>query len=423
VFVISFIADISNRKKNEESIRKLNAELEEKIKDRTLELKKTIDKLYLQIKETNDAEKGMNFFQQLFHQVVDNYPAGSISVLNTNYQYIFCGGVALAHHCQLPQELIGKRFLPEIGNTYWQPIQEILEKVFEGQTVSDFEMPNSWKEQSFSFDAFPLTDNDGNISRIAIITRNTSALKKVEKELQEALIKEKELSSLKSRFISIASHEFRTPLSTVLSSAYLLEKYTGSKEQPKREKHIERIVTAVNSLTDILNDFLSVGRIEEGRVSVKLTNFNIPKMVAGIIDELNPIEKKGQTVAYTHSGSDEMVLDPSILKHIITNLLSNAIKFSQEDKVISIKTNCDYSGLDLIVADDGIGIPDADKEHLYERFFRATNVSNIQGTGLGLHIVSRYAELLEGTIQCKSALDKGTTFELHFPSKNNTIIA
>lgn len=421
VFVISFIADISNRKKNEEAIRKLNAELEEKIKDRTLELKKTIDKLYLQIKETEDAEKGMHFFQQLFHQVVDNYPAGSISVLNTEFQYIFCGGAALAHHSHHSKDLIGKRFLPELGNTDWLPIQEILEKVFEGQTISDFEMPISWKEQSFSFDAFPLTDNDGNISRIAIITRNTSALKKVEKELQEALIKEKELSSLKSRFISIASHEFRTPLSTVLSSAYLLEKYTGSKEQPKREKHIERIVTAVNSLTDILNDFLSVGRIEEGRVSIKLTNFNIPKLVTGIIDELNPLEKKGQTVDYIHTGSEEIVLDPSILKHIITNLLSNALKFSPEDKTITIKTNCDYSGLDLVVSDEGIGIPDVDREHLFERFFRATNVSHIQGTGLGLHIVSRYTELLEGTIQCMSELEKGTTFDLHFPAKNNTI--
>lgn len=421
VFVISFIADISNRKKNEEAIRKLNLELEEKIKDRTLELKKTIDKLYLQIKETEDAEKGMQFFQQLFHQVIDNYPAGSIAVLDSEFQYIFCGGAALDLHSNYPNNLIGKRFLPELGNTYWLPIKEMLERVFAGETVSDFELPNNWNDQIFSLDAFPLTDNDGSIKRIALLTRNISALKKAEKELQEALSKEKELSSLKSRFISIASHEFRTPLSTVLSSAYLLEKYTGSREQPKREKHIERIVTAVNSLTDILNDFLSVGKIEEGRISVKLTNFNIPRLLNGIIDELNPILKKGQQIVYKHIGSEETVLDPSILKHIITNLLSNAIKFSPEEKDISVETNCNYSGLDLKVTDNGIGIPDTDKEHLYERFFRATNVSHIQGTGLGLHIVARYTELLEGSISCSSELEKGTSFELHFPAKGSSM--
>lgn len=259
-------------------------------------------------------------------------------------------------------------------------------------------------------------------SEQALLDLNAELEQKVNERTQslsEALEKEKELNELKSRFVSMASHEFRTPLSTVLSSAYLLSKYSQTEEQPKRDKHIQRIVSSVNMLNDILNDFLSVGKIEEGRIQVRFAEVNITTLINELLSELQPIYKKGQRIEYNHSGEEIAMLDVSLLKHIVMNLLSNAIKFSSEDAVIHISTsNTDSSELTLKVKDNGIGISKEDQEHLFERFFRGANVTNIQGTGLGLHIVAKYAELMNGTIKAESELGEGTEFIITFNLKN-----
>lgn len=238
-----------------------------------------------------------------------------------------------------------------------------------------------------------------------------------DKELRAALDKEKELGELKSRFVSVASHEFRTPLSTVLSSIYLLQKYKNTDEQPKRDKHIQRIISSVNLLTDILNDFLNVGKIEEGKIQPRYCTFDIAKSISDTIAEMRAVAKKGQEIKYSHNGSTEVELDPGMFKHITLNLLSNAIKFSPENSGIHIKTEVDDTCVQLKVKDSGIGISKEDQEHLFERFYRATNALNIQGTGLGLHIVSKYAEQMNGKITCKSEIDKGTEFTVTFLNK------
>ncbi len=239
-----------------------------------------------------------------------------------------------------------------------------------------------------------------------------------DKELMEALSREKELGELKSRFVSVASHEFRTPLSTVLSSIYLLQKYTTSDEQPKREKHIQRIISSVNLLTDILNDFLSVGKIEEGKIQARFSTFDVNKNITQTIAEMQNVCKPGQQIRYEHKGKNEVELDPGMFKHITLNLLSNAIKFSPENSDIHISTRVGDEDILLKVKDSGIGISREDQEHLFERFFRANNAINIQGTGLGLHIVSKYAELMNGTITCNSDLDQGTEFTVIFKNKS-----
>ncbi len=233
-------------------------------------------------------------------------------------------------------------------------------------------------------------------------------------ELARALNKEKDLNELKSRFVSLASHEFRTPLSTILSSTYLLQKYVTTEEQVKREKHIERIISSVHTLTDILNDFLSVGKIEEGKIVPKPATFNIKDHITRIIEEIKSIQKSGQKIEYKHVAEELVEMDPSLLKHIILNLLSNAIKFSPENATIKIFSELDNGRLLLSVKDEGIGISQEDQTHLFERFFRGANSSNIQGTGLGLHIVAKYTELMNGTIVCQSLLEKGTEMKLCF---------
>ena len=245
-------------------------------------------------------------------------------------------------------------------------------------------------------------------------------LKKMESssgELKLSLEKEKTLNELKSRFVTMASHEFRTPLSTVLSSAYLLEKYCDSKDQPHRKKHIDRIISSVNTLTDILNDFLSVGKIEEGKILVTLSTFDIQHFIGNIIGEMKNMQKNGQHILYEHTGDKMIQLDPAILKHIVMNLLSNAIKFSNEGSLIEIRSKHTGKHFVLSVKDYGIGIPKEDIPHLFERFHRGANVTNIQGTGLGLNIVSKYSDLLNGKITCKSELEKGTEFIIKFDLK------
>ena len=214
----------------------------------------------------------------------------------------------------------------------------------------------------------------------------------------------------------MASHEFRTPLSTVLSSISLLAKYNTTEDQPKRDKHIDRIKSSVKTLTDILNEFLSLGKIEEGKVEVKSELFDISEFINSITNEMNVLLKPGQEIKYEHFGNICTYTDSILLKHVLINLVSNAIKFSPENANITITCKVDNENTTIKITDQGMGIPMADQIHLFERFFRATNATNIQGTGLGLHIVGRYIEILNGTISYESELEKGSTFKIVLPS-------
>ena len=236
-------------------------------------------------------------------------------------------------------------------------------------------------------------------------------------ELTKALSKEKELSDLKSRFVSMASHEFRTPLSTILSSASLVAKYTQTDEQERRDKHIQRIKSSVNNLTSLLNEFLSIGKIEDGKIIANNIRFNIREMITALCTELEGIARKDQQIHYRHEGEETVLLDPNLLRNVITNLVSNAIKFSAEDGTIDVSSKTTAREVIITVQDNGLGISREDQEHLFERFFRGANVTNIQGTGLGLHIVGRYIEIMDGKIEFFSKLEKGTRFIITFKTE------
>lgn len=242
------------------------------------------------------------------------------------------------------------------------------------------------------------------------------SLYEAEQEVRKALQKEKELHELKSRFVTIASHEFRTPLSTVLSSVSLIGKYKTAEDDDKRMKHVDRIKSAVSNLTSILNDFLSISRIEEGKIYNVPTTFDLQDFAEEVADEAQGVLKLGQKINYRHlSKETEAILDKQLLKNVLFNLLSNASKYSAENKQISFTTSICNDIIELVVQDEGIGIPDADKVHLFTPFFRAQNVTNIQGTGLGLNIVKKYVDIMGGTLDYESELDHGTTFTVTIP--------
>lgn len=260
--------------------------------------------------------------------------------------------------------------------------------------------------------------NDELESRVAERTRQLELaleeLKTSRDEIFHSLEKEKELNDLQSRFVSMASHEFRTPLSTILSSVSLLAKYTLTEEQPKRHRHVERIKSAVGNLTGILNEFLSIGRMEEGHLRAHASEFDVQDLIASIIADMQEIKKTGQSFHYSHSGNAKVSLDIELLRNILINLLSNAIKFSPDEGRIQVVSTHHQGTLTVQVKDEGIGISAEDQQHLFERFFRGDNALNIQGTGLGLYIVGRYVQLMNGTIRCESELGAGTTFTLTF---------
>ena len=254
--------------------------------------------------------------------------------------------------------------------------------------------------------------------RTLILKEALQKLEESQKELSEALDKEKQLNEIKSRFLSMASHEFRTPLSTVLSSASLLGRYTKEEEQEKREKHIGKIKKSVNHLNDILDDFLSLGKLDEGKLAVSISEINIDELIEDTIEEMKGLVKKDQTINYSPCGNKKVQTDKKLLKNIIINLLSNAIKFSPEGTTVSLTCQSTLQETKVTVADQGIGIAPDDREHLFSSFYRGKNAFNIQGTGLGLHIVKRYLDMIGGEISVESQLDKGTCFTITLPSTN-----
>lgn len=231
-------------------------------------------------------------------------------------------------------------------------------------------------------------------------------------EISISLKKEKEINDMKSNFLTLASHEFKTPLSTILSSASLLSKYTAAADQSVRNKHIERIKSCVLNLNNILNEFLSISHIEAGEINVHSSEFDLEKFITNICQETQDAIQSQHRIQYNHYGETSAWSDTQLLRNILNNLLSNAIKFSPKGEIVLVESRSTPQEIVIRITDHGCGISKEDQVHLFERFFRATNASNIPGTGLGLHIVRQYAALLKGEIQLKSELNKGTEITL-----------
>ena len=435
--VIAFISDISIRKKAEAEIEDLKNKQEVKVSLRT----KALDDAFTQLEVSNKKLEDSIAYQKA---IVDNAGAMIIAtdergviklfnpeaVVNIGYEEseMVEKKMPLIFHDKKEIDLKRKELFQQFGINFKSDFDVMVEKarrnIHEEQEFTCIRKDGSRFPVSLTITA--IRDSKGGITGYMGISSDISERKKTERALIISLEKQKELNELKSRFVSMASHEFRTPLSTVLSSAYLIEKYTTEEDQPKREKHLQRIISSVSTLTDILNDFLNLGKIEEGRLQVKYGNVNIQDLVRSILGEIKSTLKPKQKVRYRHRGNPILLFDMSLLKHIITNLVSNASKFSPEGSPIEIITIYLKECFMLSVKDSGIGISEEDQHHLMERFFRGANAGNIQGTGLGLHIVSKYVQLMKGTMECKSKLEKGTEFVIKFITKtpeheNNSI--
>ena len=239
---------------------------------------------------------------------------------------------------------------------------------------------------------------------------------KIEGKINDALKKERELNELKSKFLSLVSHEFKTPLSGILTSTILLEKYQLTEEQEKRDKHLKKITEKVHYLNSILNDFISLERLDSSNENYKFKTFNLSKVINEVVYNANMLLKSGQHINIPLNSADYVLFqDEKILELILSVLIYNAIKYSPENSEIDLEISTDTKNIIFTIKDQGMGIPKNDQKFVYNRYFRAENVLNIQGTGIGLNIVKEHLKNLGGTINFISTENKGSVFFVELP--------
>jgi PAS domain S-box-containing protein len=411
LFIISFLIDITERKAQELLIAKTNEELEERVAERTRELAEANRNLKLEMTERSKIEEALRDSERLYSTIAHNFPNGWIVVLDRQFRRVFIDGKELQELGVRREQFIGQSAETKELLPFTPEVKRKLLKVFEWESLN-FDV--TYEERTYEVHAVPLPDLKGHVREILLVVQNVTGIREAERDILESLEKEKQLNDMKSKFVSIASHEFRTPLSTILSSVSLAEKYAASGDEAKRTRHFDRIRSAVKNLTEILNDFLSLEKLEAGKIDSHPSEFDIVAFAEDITEEMQTLARPGQDIRYSHRGATRQVhLDKQLLRNICINLINNAIKYSPEGKPIEFFTEIGQE-ITLSVRDFGIGIPKADQQHLFERFFRAQNVTAIQGTGLGLNIVNRYATLMNGRVEYRSEENEGSEFVVKF---------
>lgn len=393
--VIGFVIDITKRVAVEKELIKLNNDLEKEVQRRT--------------ERINEQNK-------LLRSIAENFPNGNIYVINQKFEIDWADGKILRNLGLTDKSLIGISFLNRLPTNLKKTIEPNLLELYAGKTIK-FEIEE--KGKYYSIYGVPLSISNNKVDKALLVEMDITTEKINKLTIENNLKKEKELNELKSRFVAMASHEFRTPLSTIDSSATLIGKYKDQKFEEKRTNHVDRIKRTVSNLTMILNDFLSLEKLDSGKVNLKYSEKNILPFLEEIIEEVSVIKKPKQTIKLQLLNSDFVAnTDFNVLKNCLLNLLSNAIKYSEPNGDIILSLTRYENNLELSVQDFGIGIPKEDQKLLFSRFHRAGNVTNIEGTGLGLNIVQRYLDTLGGAISFNSQKGIGSTFKIAIPLKN-----
>lgn len=354
--------------------------------------------------EKHNVENELQKARHLHEAMAHHFPDGVICVLDRDMRYTLADGRGLQALGLDKQDVKGE--YAAING------QNELKKAFQGEDVAFETVIN---HEVYTVNAVPVPDGKGEIKEILVVIRNITDRKKLENNLLKALDKEKELNLLMSQFVTMASHKFRTPLSTILSSVFLLENNIEADEQERRS-YFDKIKRAVHNVTGLLNDFLSLGKLEEGKVKVAFSETEIKSFFQEFLQEVGSIKKANQKISFTYDGvACTVMTDQLLLKNILMSLLSNAIEYSSFDAEIELAVELKRDNLKIRVSDQGIGIPEEEQHQIFRRFYRGQNANNIEGTGLGLNIAKKYIRLLKGTIEFTSQVNKGTTFITNIP--------
>ena len=388
--------------------------LSEKTNDTITQIEEIKMKLTQATDDRVKVEQELLKRKKLQDAMAHNFPDGVICVLNTDMKFVLADGGEI-------EELgLGKNTKKsETASLNLTAIPEI-KRAFNGeQVVTEIKLNN----KSYTLNGVPIADANNQITEVLVVIRNITDQKNLENNLIKALEREKELNVLKSQFVTMASHKFRTPLSTILSSVFLLENYTDADYELEKTAFFDKIKRSVHNLTALLNDYLSLGKLEEGKLKVTYTETDMKLFFDEFLQEIGSIKKVKQKIHFTHDGlACTVMTDKFLLKNILTNLLSNAIEYSPHDAEIQLSAELKKDMLKIKVTDQGIGIPENEQHQIFKRFYRGQNAHNVEGTGLGLNIAKKYIRLLKGTIEFTSQLNKGTTFIAIIPVMNVNVL-
>lgn len=396
---VAIALDITKQKETEKLIRNYSTKLEQKVKERTQELLESEALL----KEAQKVAKLAYWEWDRLHGAVSGSEGLSQMIFGQESRPVFSLKKFLKHiH---PDDVL---MIKEWIKTAWSKGK--------GDFI-DFKIVKQSGEEIYlnGMVNYARFDAKGKVKKLFGVVQDITDRKKAEQQLELALKKEKELSELKSRFVSMASHEFRTPLTSILASADLIGIYSERRDFEKQRKHVWRIKSSISNLTSILNDFLSLEKLESGKINCEAEPLDLIEFVEETKEELKLIAAEKQKIHFKHQGSSTVCLDHHLLKNVLINLLSNAIKYSPNGEDVYLTSENENGKLVLKVIDHGIGIPEKDQGRMFSRFFRASNTTAIKGTGLGLTIVKRYIDLMGGTVSFFSVPNQETVFIVEIP--------
>ena len=406
--------DISDRKRAENAIHELNEELERRVRQRTQELQ-----------ASNQALAAENIERQKAEASLRVSVATNKAILNAIPDLIFCvdrqgvfssfDAVNADDFCWIStSEFLGKSINKVFPSELASVITNSITSTFTTKELQIVECQLPTQDRVYSYEVRSVVFQD---TQVMAIVRDVTKRKQAEEDIRQAIEREKKLSELKSRFVTMASHEFRTPLTSIMSSSELLEHYSSKWTEAKKLTHLHRIQNSVKHMTSLLNDVLLLGKADAGKLKLEPTQINLSEFCGELVEEIQLTSETHQIMFQVQHCHEELsvCMDQKLLRHIVSNLLSNAIKYSPDSDRVIFDLICQSRQAIFKVQDFGIGIPVKEQDRLFDSFHRADNVGSIPGTGLGLPIVKRSVDLHGGTIAIESQVGTGTTFTVTLP--------
>ncbi len=395
--MVVVMSDITERKQAEVTLQHLNEELEKRVAERTAALRESEERYRAIVEDQTEL-------------ICRHLPDGTLT---------FANGAYCRYFDVSPDALADYDFFSFIADDDRAQVQEALASLGPATPHITFEhrvvIPDGqmrWLEWSDRY----IVDEGGRLREYQAVGRDITVRKQAEETLRQALAREMEVNEIRSRFVSMASHDLRTPLAVIRSSSDILMRYSDQLSEEEQQKRFQRIQASTALIADMLDKLLVIEQSETGKLLFEPQEVDLHELCEAALDDFRISIASEHRLVFSYEGDcSEVCVDPRIVQHILHNLLSNAIKYSPDGSVVTLHVACEENQVHLSVHDEGIGIPEADQHKLFDPFHRAGNVGDVPGTGLGLTIVWHVVELHGGDISFTSEEGAGTTFTVTLP--------